>query len=1200
MKNFFLYIAVITLGCAITGLFGCRVSSVRTAVPVIQNGVLDLRDWDFRSDGVVSLSGDWSFYWQQYLPPDSDSGSKDPDRSHYIKVPGTWNGHVYNGTELSGSGFATYRLKILHTSRKEPLAFKLLDMGTAYTIFINGRQIVSSGNPGTTAANTTPRFSPTVVEFEGPSDEIDMLVHVANFHHRSGGLWEPIKLGQVDDIRALRERTLLFDFFLLGSILIIGFYHIGLFWSRQDDRSSLYFGIFCLLIAIRLLTTGERFIIHLVPGLSYEWLNKSIYLSFYLCVPVFAQYVKTLFPQEISNKAVFPAQVASVLASTLVLLAPAQVYTVTMPGYQLFTLLLLGYANGAVVLSVYRRRNGALVFLCGFLVFCLAVLNDILYTRQMIDTGHFTHIGFFIFIFSQAFIISKRFSAAYEVIEDQGRKLKESEHKYRIMAENVSDTIWILNLATLTFDYVSPSVEKNRGFTPDEVQAMGLEKTLSPESYTHVAEMLGRELEDDRQAGVEKSRSRTVEIEQSIKGGGYAWAEATVSFLRDEDGTPTALMGITRDISERKRSETRLLESERKFRNLFENGSDLLCIHDLAGNLLETNLPFKKEYGWTRQDLEGVNFKDFIPERYKNEFDLYMQRLLAHGADEGLVSAKDRSGELIILEYRNRMIYDASGAPQAVQGSARDITERYKTEKALRESEEKNKRLVEYAPAGICEFDIEKMKFISVNDVMCQYTGYSEREFLKLDPLAILTPESQVILSEVMEKMYTSTPRELATEYQIKTKDNNTFHVLANARFFYENGVPKRTMAVVHDLTDIRQAEIEKRKLEAQLQNAKKLEALGTLAGGVAHDLNNILSGVVGYPDLLLLDLDANSPFYEPLLTIKKSGEKAAEIVRDLLTLARRGVQSRKVVNLNLIVHEFIEAPEYQKIVSGNDSTRVVTDLHDNILNITGSATHLSKALMNLVANAVDAMPAGGVVTVKTQSYYFDKVYNGFESIPEGEYTALEITDTGIGMPASDLEHIFEPFFTKKVMGRSGTGLGMSVVWGTVKDHGGFIDIVTREGSGTRFALYFPATRQEEQFDETVYIDDYLGKGESILVIDDSTEQRELTTRMMQRIGYAVEAACSGEEAVEMVREKAYDLLILDMVMEPGISGLQTYRKISRHVPGQKAIIASGFSENSMVQETQQLGAGKYVKKPYTLEKIGLAVRSELDRPDRT
>jgi CheY-like chemotaxis protein len=252
---------------------------------------------------------------------------------------------------------------------------------------------------------------------------------------------------------------------------------------------------------------------------------------------------------------------------------------------------------------------------------------------------------------------------------------------------------------------------------------------------------------------------------------------------------------------------------------------------------------------------------------------------------------------------------------------------------------------------------------------------------------------------------------------------------------------------------------------------------------------------------------------------------------------------------------------------------------------------------MNLVANAADAMPGGGRITITTANCYIDSPYRGFEIIPEGEYTLLEVTDEGIGMTPSDLEHIFEPFYTKKTMGRSGTGLGMSVVWGTLRDHDGFIDIRTEEGRGTTFRLFFPVTRSEKQIAAAVYIEDYIGRGESILIVDDSPEQRALAKRMMQRLGYVVSAAGSGEDALATLREKDFDLLILDMIMPPGWDGLETYQAILKHNPHQRAVIASGYSENERVGQMQHLGAGAYVKKPYTLEKIGLAVRKELDRP---
>jgi CheY-like chemotaxis protein len=199
-----------------------------------------------------------------------------------------------------------------------------------------------------------------------------------------------------------------------------------------------------------------------------------------------------------------------------------------------------------------------------------------------------------------------------------------------------------------------------------------------------------------------------------------------------------------------------------------------------------------------------------------------------------------------------------------------------------------------------------------------------------------------------------------------------------------------------------------------------------------------------------------------------------------------------------------------------------------------------------------------------------------------------------VGIASEDIERIFEPFYTKKIMHRSGTGLGMAVVWGTVKDHNGYIDVESREDEGTTVTLYFPVTRNLPGEEKELPVEAYMGSGESLLVVDDVKEQREVTCNMLAALGYTAEAVPSGEAAVERIREKSFDLVLLDMIMDPGMDGLDTYKKIIAQVPGQKAIIVSGFSETERIEEAQRLGAGRYLKKPYTLDKLGQAIKNEM------
>jgi signal transduction histidine kinase len=401
---------------------------------------------------------------------------------------------------------------------------------------------------------------------------------------------------------------------------------------------------------------------------------------------------------------------------------------------------------------------------------------------------------------------------------------------------------------------------------------------------------------------------------------------------------------------------------------------------------------------------------------------------------------------------------------------------------------------------------------------------------------------------------------------------------------------------LLREMSERKLAEQERQRLEQQLKQAEKMEAIGKLSAGVAHDLNNILSGIVSYPDLLLMDLPAESPLRESLLVIKQSGEKAAAVVQDLLTLSRQGMAEKKIVRLNGIVDEYLHSPEHQQLKSSLPHVHLLVDLQQDLLNIRGAPVHLAKALMNLVNNAFEANLVEGIVRIATRNGYLDQDRDGYEKISEGEYVILTVQDTGIGIGQEDFGKIFEPFYTKKKLGRSGTGLGMTLIWSTVKDHGGFLDIRSAEGRGTTFEVYFPATREEIPADEPlVTLEDCRGT-ESVLVVDDIPGQREIAAMMLQKLGYAVVSIESGEAAVEYLSNNEADILVLDMIMAPGIDGCETYRRILEFHPRQKAIIASGFSESDRVREAQQLGAGEYVRKPYTLDRIARALRAELNR----
>lgn len=515
----------------------------------------------------------------------------------------------------------------------------------------------------------------------------------------------------------------------------------------------------------------------------------------------------------------------------------------------------------------------------------------------------------------------------------------------------------------------------------------------------------------------------------------------------------------------------------------------------------------------------------------------------------------------------------------------------------LQESEEKYRTVLENIEEGYFEVDLAG-NFTFVNEATCKILGYKKNELVGINNRKYMDEKNAKKIYHTFNKVYRNGEPAKVVDWELIRKDGSVCIVEISVSLIKdEKEEPTGFRGVAREVTDRKRVEREKKRLEAQLHNARKMEAIGTLAGGVAHDLNNILSGIVSYPELLLLEIPEDSPLRKPLLTIQNSGEKAATIVQDLLTLARRGVATLKPVNLNDVITEYLKSPEYIKIKSYYPEIKVVKRLEPDLLNISGSHVHLSKTVMNIISNAIEAIQVTGEINVSTKNRYIDKPVAGYDYIEEGDYVVLTVADTGTGISPEDLERIFEPFYTKKVMGRSGTGLGMAVVWGTVKDHKGYIDVQSSIGKGTTFKLYFPVTRMKSLKEKSpLSIEAYMGKGETILIVDDVDEQREIASRLMKKLGYNVTSISSGEKAVEYLKHHKADLLVLDMIMEPGIDGLETYKQILKLHPGQKAIIASGFSETDKVKETQRLGAGAYIKKPYAIEKIGTAVRAELDK----
>lgn len=665
------------------------------------------------------------------------------------------------------------------------------------------------------------------------------------------------------------------------------------------------------------------------------------------------------------------------------------------------------------------------------------------------------------------------------------------------------------------------------------------------------------------------------------------------------DYLPGRALVVVQDITEIKQTEEEL----RRKSFVMDSLPELVLFLDRELRIIWPSRTVEKQFGLSSDELEGKHCYSVLHGRTKPCRICPAMRVLDSGLPYTVADFASMGRRWNLRAYPVR---DESGNIQGVAEIVMDITDQKAAEDAVRESERKLSEIIEFLPDATFVIDKDG-RVIAWNKAIEAMTGITKCNMIGKGYREYALPfygERRPILIDLalqpdrlMEDKYTAIQRAgdtLFGESFTPALPPGDVHLSATASVLRDGkGAIIAAIECIRDNT-------ERKRLEERLGRAEKMEVLGRLAGGVAHDLNNVLGVMVGYSELLREELPEGSRAGGFADKILGSSVKGAAIIQDLLALARRAVTSSKVVDLNKLILDYLKTPEFEKLKSHHPGVNIWTELEAGLLNIKGSPIHLGKTVMNIISNAAEAISDRGEVVIKTENRYLDKPIKGYDLMKEGDYVVLQVSDTGIGMSEKDIGKIFEPFYTRKVMGRSGTGLGLAVVWGTVKDHHGCIDVQSEIGKGSTFSLYFPVTREKpskEDVPETLFA--FMGRGESILVVDDVSDQRELAMNMLGKLGYKVAAAAGGEEAVDYLKSHNADLVILDMIMDPGIDGKETYKRMLKIKPAQKAIIVSGFSETDRVRKTLNMGAGAFVRKPYILENIGKAIRKELDRPDR-
>jgi PAS domain S-box-containing protein len=640
------------------------------------------------------------------------------------------------------------------------------------------------------------------------------------------------------------------------------------------------------------------------------------------------------------------------------------------------------------------------------------------------------------------------------------------------------------------------------------------------------------------------------------------------------------LYSIIHDITDRNQVEKALRESEEKLRNIIEHSNEIFYIHDTEHILTYVSSTSKDIFGYTPEEMMR-NWTELITDNPINQkgFELTQKAIDTGERQEAyLLEAKKKDGTLFLLEIEESPVKDAEGKVAGIIGAGRDVTNRRQAEEALRKSEEKYRELIEDINDVIFSVDINGV-ITYISPVIESVLGYHPSEVIGKNFIEFIHPED---LDFVMERFEQVISGELEpSEYRLIEKSGRPRWVRSSSRPNYEEGSILGIRGVLIDIS-------ERKRLEAQLQQVQKMEAIGTLAGGVAHDFNNLMMGMLGNVSLVLHDLEPSHPHYEMLKHVDGLIQSGSRLTRQLLGFARKGKYEVKPVSLKKIVKESSET-----FGRTRKEITIKHELAEELFAVEADEAQIQQVLLNLYINASDAMPGGGNLFLQTLNVTHAELKDKQYDPKPGNYVMIKVADQGAGMDEKTMERIFDPFFTTKEMGR-GTGLGLASAYGIIKGHGGYIDVDSKEGHGTTFSIYLPAS--DEKITETPPVSERFEKGiETILLVDDEEMVLDVGVKMLETMGYVVLEAKSGQEAIDVYKQnqEQIDLVILDMIM-PGMGGGEAFDKMKEINPKVNVLLFSGYSIEGRAQDIMDRGCKGFIQKPFSLEDLSQKIREIL------
>ena len=705
--------------------------------------------------------------------------------------------------------------------------------------------------------------------------------------------------------------------------------------------------------------------------------------------------------------------------------------------------------------------------------------------------------------------------------------LKQSEEKYRTLIDETPDIRYRADINGLVV-YISKSVQKMSGYAAEEV--------------------IGRQISGfyidsaDRESLLALLRkdgyAKNFVAKLKRKDGSIWWAAAYTQFYKDSEGNVLGVDGTIRDVTEQKQAQIALEQSEERLQLALEGADIAMWDWNMETNDLYCNPRYFSMLGYdytelphtlaTWEDLLHPEDRDSVVQQIQESIEKYSGKWSVE------FRFKTKDGHYKWILGRGKIVeFSQDGAPFRAAGTHLDITSRKEAEINLMRAKKEWEKTFDAIPDIVTLHDTS-MRIVRANQAAVEFFGkgygeiigqYCYEVFFGLQNFCFNCP--------AMSTLKDKNTHAVTIEHK---KLDKIFHISSSPILDQNNDV-QFIVHIAKDITELKQ-------LENQLHQSQKMEAIGMMAGGVAHDLNNILSGITSYPELLLLQLPESSELRGPIEAIQQSGKRAATVVDDLLTVARGAASTREPYDINVLIDEYLCSPEYKKLISCHSGVVCTKELDAPYPIILCSPMHIKKIVMNLMGNAVEAIEDRGNVSVSTSNRQIKSNKDQLEhNLKPGDYVVITVQDDGPGISDVDLGHIFEPFYTKKVMGQSGTGLGLAIVWNSVQDHNGRIFVKSSE-KGTRFQVYLPVSIEKSVQSKSEKTENLTGNNEHLLIIDDEPQLRDIAGQILKTLGYRVDSVSSGELAIQYVKDNPVDLLVIDMLMEPGINGRQTYEEI--------------------------------------------------------